>query len=65
VFDVCSENDPELARTQVQAIPNAIAMLGDRPLIGRLVKHGLRELVIARGETRFVLSTDSLPIPMW
>ena len=51
VFEFYAENDPDLARAQVQAIRDAIAMLGDHPLIGRLVKHGLRELVVSRGKT--------------
>jgi len=51
VFEIYAEDDPELARAQVQAIRDAIAMLGAHPLIGRLMTHGLRELVVSRGKT--------------
>lgn len=54
VFDFYANDDLELARDQVQAIQQAVAILADHPLIGRLVKHGLRELVISRGKTGFV-----------
>jgi plasmid stabilization system protein ParE len=54
IFDFYAKDDPELARAQVGAIREAIAILADHPLIGRLVKRGLRELVISRGKTGFV-----------
>jgi plasmid stabilization system protein ParE len=54
VFDFYANDDLELARDQVQAIQQAIAILADHPLIGPLVQHGLRELVISRGKTGFV-----------
>jgi len=54
VFDFYAKEDRELARAQAAAIHQAIAILGHHPLIGRLVKHGLRELVISRGKTGFV-----------
>jgi plasmid stabilization system protein ParE len=54
VFEFYSGDDPDLARAQMRAIMEAIAILADHPLIGRLIKHGLRELVISRGKTGFV-----------
>lgn len=54
MFDFSAPDDPRLARAQVEAIHQAIAILAHHPLIGRLVKHGLRELVISRGKTGFV-----------
>lgn len=42
------------ARAQVEAVCEAVAILGHHPLIGRGVKHGFRELVISRGKTGFV-----------
>jgi plasmid stabilization system protein ParE len=54
IFDFFSARDEELARRQVVAIRDAISILGDHPLVGRIVKHGLRELVISRGKTGFV-----------
>lgn len=63
VFEFYAENDPDLARAQVQAIRDAISMLGDHPLIGRLVKHGLRELVVSRGKTGFIALYRFSPHP--
>jgi plasmid stabilization system protein ParE len=54
VFDFYAPDDPELARAQVRAISEAVAILGQHPLIGRQLKHGFRELVISRGKTGFV-----------
>jgi plasmid stabilization system protein ParE len=54
IFDFYAPDDPALARDQVSAIRNAIEMLAAHPLIGRLTKPGLRELVISRGKTGFV-----------
>ena len=33
---------------------DAIAHLARHPLVGRIVEHGLRELVISRGQTGYV-----------
>jgi addiction module RelE/StbE family toxin len=54
VFDFYAEDNPELARAQVQAIREAVGILAHHPLIGRMVKYGFRELVISRGKTGFV-----------
>lgn len=54
VFDFHAPNDPDLARAQIDAIREAISILAHHPLIGRPVKHGLRELVISRGRTGFI-----------
>lgn len=54
IFDFYAKGDPELARAQVRAVREAIMILADHPLIGRLVKRGFRELVISRGKTGFV-----------
>lgn len=54
MFDFYAKNDPELARAQVDAVREAIGMLARHPLIGHVVKHGYRELVISRGKTGFV-----------
>lgn len=54
IFDFYAPDDPGLARAQVRAIREAISILGNHPLIGHLVKHGLRELMISRGKTGFV-----------
>ena len=68
VFDFYAPSDPDLARAQVDAIREAISILAHHPLIGRPVKHGLRELVISRGRTgflalyRFVVRLDQVRI---
>jgi plasmid stabilization system protein ParE len=61
IFDLYAELDPELARAQVAAIREAIAILARHPFIGREVKHGYRELVISRGKTGFVALYRLLP----
>jgi plasmid stabilization system protein ParE len=54
IFEFYAVDDAELARAQVDAISEAVAILDRHPLIGRAVKHGFRELVISRGKTGFV-----------
>ena len=54
VFTFYAKDDPQLAAAQVAALRQAIEVLGNHPLIGRVTKHGLRELVISRGKTGFL-----------
>ena len=54
VFTFYAKDDPQLAAAQVAAIRQAIGVLADHPLIGRVTKHDLRELVISRGKTGFL-----------
>ncbi len=54
VFDFYARDDPGLARSQIDAVIEAISILGHHPLIGRVVDDGLRELVISRGRTGFL-----------
>ena len=54
MFDFYARGDPDLARAQIHGIREAITILGTHPLVGRLVKRGLRELVISRGKTGFL-----------
>jgi plasmid stabilization system protein ParE len=54
IFDFYAKDDPEVARAQVNAIQEGVSILAEHPLIGRLVRGGLRELVISRGKTGFV-----------
>jgi plasmid stabilization system protein ParE len=61
VFEFYAEGDPELAIAQIDAIQQAVEILADHPLIGRLTKHGLRELVISRGRTGFLALYRFLP----
>ena len=45
---------PELRGIVVRRVSEAVSLLGDHPLMGRSVEHGLRQLVISRGRTGFV-----------
>jgi len=54
VFTFHAKDDPQLAAAQVAAIRQAIGVLADHPLIGRVIKHDLRDLVISRGKTGFL-----------
>jgi len=54
VFTFYAKDDPQLAAAQAAAIRQAIEVLGNHPLIGRVTKHDLRELVISRGKTGFL-----------
>jgi plasmid stabilization system protein ParE len=54
VFTFYAKDDPQLAAAQVAAIRQATEVLGNHPLIGRVTKHGLRELVMSRGKTGFL-----------
>ena len=46
--------DESAAMETGEIIVDAIAHLARHPLIGRIVEHGLRELVISRGRTGYV-----------
>ena len=54
VFTFYAKDDPQLAAAQVAALRQAIGVLGNHPLIGRVTKHDPRELVISRGKTGFL-----------
>lgn len=61
VFEFYAKDDAALAVAQIAAIRGAIQILGEHPLIGRPVTHGLRELVISRGATGFLALYRFLP----
>jgi plasmid stabilization system protein ParE len=46
--------DPDAAAGTGAILMEAIAMLLRHPLVGRIVEHGLRELVISRGRSGYV-----------
>ncbi len=46
--------DPPAAVDTGRILTEAIAMLVEHPLVGRIVEHGLRELVISRGRSGYV-----------
>ena len=47
-------NDPQAAAETGALLIEAITTLSRHPLLGRIVEHGLRELVISRGRTGYV-----------
>jgi len=51
----------DLAIAQAHALHQAISILGAHPLIGRVVRSGLRELVISQGKTGFLALYRHLP----
>ena len=53
-FDFLHANDPASTTAAADAIASAIGMLERHPLIGRLVREELRELVISFGRTGYV-----------
>jgi addiction module RelE/StbE family toxin len=48
------EHDPRLAELALDRICEAILILKDHPMIGRLVENRHRELIISRGRTGYV-----------
>jgi plasmid stabilization system protein ParE len=52
IFELYAKNDRELALHHVEAIRDATLILAAHPLTGRVVAHGLRELVISCGRRR-------------
>jgi plasmid stabilization system protein ParE len=61
VVDVYTKDDPHLAAQQVAAIRSGVEILAHHPFVGRVVRHGLRELVISRGKTGFLVLYRFLP----
>jgi plasmid stabilization system protein ParE len=58
LFEFLAETDPDAAAVAVETIQDAIGILERHPLIGRLVEHDLRELVISRGGTGYLALYD-------
>ena len=52
--DFLLESAPATALTTVDLISEAIQILANHPLIGRLVEGDIRELVISRGHSGYV-----------
>ena len=46
--------DPQAAAETGTILIDAIEVLARHPLVGRIVEHGLRELVISRGRSGYV-----------
>jgi plasmid stabilization system protein ParE len=52
--DFLIESDPAAAVATVDLIAEAVAVLGNHPLIGRPAEDDLRELIISRGHSGYV-----------
>lgn len=48
------QSDARAAQATAGLLMTAIAILGQHPLVGRPVEHGLRELVISRGRSGYL-----------
>ena len=53
--DFLLESDPTAATDTVRLIEEAVQVLGNHPLIGRQAEAGLRELVVSRGRSGYVV----------
>ena len=53
-FEFLAEHDPGVTAEAVEAIRDAVDILGSHPFIGRRVEGELRELVISFGRTGYV-----------
>lgn len=49
------EHEPATADAVTQRVLRAVELLAESPLIGRPVEAGLRELVVSRGRTGYVV----------
>lgn len=54
VFERLAATDPAEALATARAIRSAVEVLADHPLIGRIVRQELRELVISHGRTGYL-----------
>jgi plasmid stabilization system protein ParE len=53
--DFLIETDPLATSETVELIAEAVTILKRHPLIGRPVEDGIRELVISRGKTGYIV----------
>ena len=69
IFQFLKQEAPDFAIMAGEEIVNATSVLQRHPLIGRLVTHSLRELVISAGRSgyvalyRFLPGRDRIDIP--
>lgn len=53
--DFLLESDPAAAQATVPLIEEAVQVLRNHPIIGRSVEAGLRELIVSRGRSGYVV----------
>lgn len=61
VFGSLDKLTPDAALAAVTAISSAVDILGHHPMIGRIVRSELRELVISFGKTGYLALYRYLP----
>jgi plasmid stabilization system protein ParE len=54
LFEFIVRHDPPAAMVAADSIQEAVNALANHPLIGRIVEHDLRELVISYGKSGYV-----------
>lgn len=52
--DFLLAGDPEAARTTGAILVDGLQILKHHPLVGRIVEHGYRELLVSRGRTGYI-----------
>jgi len=65
LFEFRAQTDPVRARRELLSVRQALSILAEHPLVGRLVEDGRRELVLLRGPSGYVakyrwLATDEV-----
>jgi plasmid stabilization system protein ParE len=53
--DLLLENSPQAEREAGKILSDEVAILARHPLIGRVVEEGVRELVISRGRSGYLV----------
>lgn len=60
-FEALDARAPDAATAAVAAITSAVDILAHHPLIGRMIRDDLRELVISFGKTGYIALYRYLP----
>lgn len=63
IADFLLETDPAAALETIDLVSEAVLILENHPLIGRMVEHGLHELVISRGKSGYLALYSHEPEP--
>lgn len=63
IADFLLETDPAAALETIDLVLEAVLILENHPLIGRMVEHGLHELVISRGKSGYLALYSHEPEP--
>jgi plasmid stabilization system protein ParE len=61
LFEFIAAEDASRARQQILSVHQAMGLLADHPLLGRLAEDGRRELILSRGRHGYVAKYRWLP----